>query len=93
MPPASRTAPLNMKQVGNLMFVPLSNCQFDNYWIAFAVCETIYHENEVDDDVANCVTEMICQDPDVEDCEEEEKIPKRSCDVGQATNKKVEFPL
>ena len=73
--------------------MPLSNCQFDNYWIAFAVCETIYHENEVDDDVANCVTEMICQDPDVEDCEEEEKIPKRSCDVGQATNKKVEFSL
>merc|ERR1719361_566457 len=50
------------------------------------ICETIYHEDEVDDDVANCVTEMICKDD--KDCEEEEKIPRRSCTVDQETNKK-----
>ena len=37
--------------------------------MSFAVCETIYHEDEVDDDVANCVTEMICKDD--EDCEDD----------------------
>ena len=57
--------------------------------MSFAVCETIYHEDEVDDDVANCVTEMICIDPVVEDCEEEEKIPRQSCTVDEETNKKV----
>ena len=69
----------------------MSFCQSNIHWIPFAVCETIYHENEVDDDVANCVTEMICKDPDVEECEEEEKVPRRSCDVGQETNKKVQI--
>ena len=56
--------------------------------MSFSVCETIYHEDEVDDDVANCVTEMICIDPLDEDCEEEEKIPRQSCTVDQETNKK-----
>merc|ERR1739844_877980 len=50
------------------------------------ICEAIYHEDEVDDDVANCVTEMICKDD--EDCEEEEKIARRSCTVDQEANKK-----
>ena len=44
----------------------------------------------MDDDVANCVTEMICKDPDVAECASEEKIPKRSCTVDQETNKKVQ---
>ena len=59
--------------------------------MSFSVCETIYHEDEVDDDVANCVTEMICRDADtaIEDCPEEDQIPRRSCTVDQETNKKV----
>ena len=57
--------------------------------LSIAVCETIYHEDAVDDDVANCVTEMICKDPAAEVCLDEEKIPRRSCEVDQETNKKV----
>ena len=85
----NRIAPLNMKQVNYWIYNCKCQCtllKFDNL---LAVCETIYHEDEVDDDVANCVTEMICKDPDTEVCEEEEKIPRRKCTVDQETNKKV----
>ena len=44
----------------------------------------------MEDDVANCATEMICKDPDVTECASEEKIPKRVCTVDKETNKKVQ---
>jgi len=51
------------------------------------ICETIYHEDEVDDDIANCVTEVICKNGDAV-CAPEEQVPKRSCTVEQEPNKK-----
>ena len=63
------------------------------YFFKILVCETIYHGDEVDDDVANCVTEMICKDPSATECASEEKIPRQSCTVDQKTNKKVQQKL
>ena len=43
----------------------------------------------MDDDVADCSTEMICKDgsEDTENCDE--LVPKQSCEIGQETNQKV----
>jgi len=51
------------------------------------ICETIYHENEVEDDVTNCNTVDVCKDGS-EDTDNCELVPRQACEINQETNKK-----
>jgi hypothetical protein len=56
-----------------------------------AVCETVYHENQVADDVPDCHTEMgmICSKNDGTGEEVCRKVAKQVCEVAQETNTKM----
>jgi hypothetical protein len=81
-------APLSMTQVNMIISFPRALVLTHTI---FAVCETIYNEGQVDDDVPECLTktENICSRNEATEKEECRDVTKQVCTVNQETNTKM----